>query len=101
MNESLLLSLESHTCHFLSHHCYPKICRFVALQRPGLVFYKDCIEIETNLASQGDKDSLRNARKLYESAVASYSQDVELWKDYYSFETKVKRFLTPWLISKL
>lgn len=73
----------------------------MALQRPGLVFYKDCIEIETNLASQGDKDSLRNARKLYESAVASYSQDVELWKDYYSFETKVKRFLTPWLISKL
>ncbi|ESQ54437.1 hypothetical protein EUTSA_v10024642mg [Eutrema salsugineum] len=63
--------------------------RFVALPRPGLVLYKDCIEIETKLASQGDKDSLRNARKLYDSAVASYSQDVELWKDYYSLETKL------------
>ncbi|CAN6901082.1 hypothetical protein Bca4012_093599 [Brassica carinata] len=71
------------------HRAREKYKRFVALQRPGLVFYKDCIEIETNLASQGDKDSLRNARKLYESAVASYSQDVELWKDYYSFETKM------------
>ncbi|CAH8314556.1 unnamed protein product [Eruca vesicaria subsp. sativa] len=63
--------------------------RFSALPRPGLVFYKDCIEIETDLASQGDKDSLSNARKLYDSAVASYSQDVELWKDYYSLETKM------------
>ncbi|KAF8094345.1 hypothetical protein N665_0365s0031 [Sinapis alba] len=63
--------------------------RFLALPRPGLVLYKDCIEIETNLASQGDKDSLRNVRKLYDSAVASYSQDVELWKDYYSLETQM------------
>lgn len=60
----------------------------MALPRPGLALYKDCIEIETNL---GDKDSLRNARKLYDSAVASYSQDVELWKDYYSLEMKVRR----------
>uniref|UniRef100_A0A1J3E3P9 U3 small nucleolar RNA-associated protein 6-like protein n=1 Tax=Noccaea caerulescens TaxID=107243 RepID=A0A1J3E3P9_NOCCA len=60
--------------------------RFLALPRPGLALYKDCIEIETNL---GDKDSLRNARKLYDSAVASYSQDVELWKDYYSLEMKM------------
>ncbi|KAL0798352.1 hypothetical protein Bca101_053527 [Brassica carinata] len=63
--------------------------RFLALPRPGLVLYKDCIEIETNLASQGDKDSLRNVRKLYDSAVGSYSQDVELWKDYYSLETQM------------
>lgn len=63
--------------------------RFLALPRPGLALYKDCIEIETDLASQGGKDCLRNVRKLYDSAVASYSQDVELWKDYYSLETKL------------
>ncbi|KFK29346.1 hypothetical protein AALP_AA7G121800 [Arabis alpina] len=63
--------------------------RFLALPRPGLVLYKDCIDIETNLASLGDKDCLKNARKLYESAVANYSEDVELWKDYYSLETKM------------
>lgn len=63
--------------------------RFLALPRPGLALYKDCIEIETDLASQGGKDCLRNVRKLYDSAVASYSQDVELWKDYYSLETKM------------
>ncbi|CAH2070259.1 unnamed protein product [Thlaspi arvense] len=63
--------------------------RFLALPRPGLALYKDCIEIETNLASLGDKDGLRNARKLYDSAVTSYSQDVDLWKAYYSLETKM------------
>lgn len=88
----LLHSLESHIPLY-SHHCYRKICRFLALPGPSLVLYKDCIEIETNLASLGDKDSLSNARKLYDSAVASYSQDVELWKNYYSLESKVKWIL--------
>ncbi|CAE6172083.1 unnamed protein product [Arabidopsis arenosa] len=63
--------------------------RFLALPGPSLVLYKDCIEIETNLISVGDKDGLSNARKLYDSAVASYSQDVELWKNYYLLETKL------------
>ncbi|CAN8326226.1 unnamed protein product [Cochlearia groenlandica] len=63
--------------------------RFLALPGPSLVLYRDCIEIETNLAPLGDKDCLRNVRKLYDSAVSSYSQDVELWKEYYSLEKKM------------
>ncbi|XP_010529444.1 PREDICTED: U3 small nucleolar RNA-associated protein 6 homolog [Tarenaya hassleriana] len=63
--------------------------RFLALPHPGLVLYRVCIEIESNLASLGDKDCLRNARKLYDSAVATYSQDAKLWQDYYSMETKL------------
>ncbi|VVA98647.1 unnamed protein product [Arabis nemorensis] len=72
-----------------SHSARKTYKRFLALPRPGLVVYKDCIEIETNLASLGEKDCLKNARKLYESAVSTYSQNVELWKDYYSLETKM------------
>ncbi|XP_010438495.1 PREDICTED: U3 small nucleolar RNA-associated protein 6 homolog [Camelina sativa] len=71
-----------------SHSARKIYKRFLALPGPSLVLYKNCIEIETNLLSLGDKDSLSNARKLYDSAVASYSQDVELWKNYYSLETK-------------
>ncbi|KAL1203149.1 hypothetical protein V5N11_015386 [Cardamine amara subsp. amara] len=72
-----------------SHSARKIYKKFLALPGPSLVLYKDCIEIETNLASLGDKDCLRNARKLYDSALASYSQDVELWKNYYSLETKM------------
>ncbi|KAJ0081930.1 hypothetical protein Patl1_09994 [Pistacia atlantica] len=35
--------------------------RFLALPRPGLVLYRNCIELESNLASVGDKNSLVNA----------------------------------------
>ncbi|EOA15467.1 hypothetical protein CARUB_v10004327mg [Capsella rubella] len=72
-----------------NHHARKIYKRFLTLPGPSLVLYKTCIEIETNLVSLGDKDSLSNARKLYDSAVASYSQDVELWKNYYSLETKM------------
>lgn len=54
------------------------------------MLYRNCIELELNLASVGDKDSLVNARKLFESALATYDQNTELWQDYYSMETKVK-----------
>lgn len=70
--------------HMLSSHC-----RFLALPHPGLVLYRNCIDLETNIASIGDKEALMNARKLYESALASYDQDVKLWQDYYQMESKV------------
>ncbi|CAI8611489.1 unnamed protein product [Vicia faba] len=63
--------------------------RFLALPHPGLALYRKCIELETDLASKGDKDSLANARKLYESALATYDQNVGLWQDYYRMETNV------------
>ncbi|KAI9122631.1 hypothetical protein K1719_006471 [Acacia pycnantha] len=63
--------------------------RFLALPHPGLVLYKNCIDLEANLASIGDKDGLVNARKLYESALATYDQDVKLWQDYYQMESKM------------
>ncbi|XP_042517896.1 U3 small nucleolar RNA-associated protein 6 homolog [Macadamia integrifolia] len=63
--------------------------RFLALPHPSLAIYKNCIELEMNLALVGDNDGLVNARKLYESALATYSQDLRLWRDYYSMETKV------------
>ena len=69
-------------------------CRFLALPRPGLALYRHCIDLETNLASIGDKDGLINARKLYESALATYDQNVSLWQDYYRMETKVKAFFS-------
>lgn len=53
------------------------------------MIYKSCIELESNLASAGDRDSLVEARKLYESALATYNQDVSLWQSYYSLEIKV------------
>lgn len=52
--------------------------------------YKNCIELELNLAAIGDKDCQANARKLFESALTTYDQDVNLWRDYYSMEIKVK-----------
>ncbi|PRQ20044.1 putative U3 small nucleolar RNA-associated protein [Rosa chinensis] len=63
--------------------------RFIALPHPGLALYRACIELESNLASIGDKDSLVNARKLYESALKAYDQDLSLWRDYYLMETKM------------
>ncbi|XP_052183683.1 uncharacterized protein LOC127795817 [Diospyros lotus] len=63
--------------------------RFLALPRPGLVIYQYCIELEANLASAGDRDGLLEARKLYESALATYKQDVSLWQNYYSMESKM------------
>ncbi|KAG0483958.1 hypothetical protein HPP92_012042 [Vanilla planifolia] len=63
--------------------------RFIALPHPGLDFFKHCIELETNLASLGDDDALKNARWLYESALQNHCQNRELWKDYYGMEVKM------------
>lgn len=60
--------------------------RLLTLPRPGLAIYKHCIELEI---SSCDKASLLNARKLYESAIATYSEDISLWQEYYSMETKM------------
>ena len=59
------------------------------MPHPGIAIYKNCIELESNLSSVGDKDGIVNARKLYESALATYGQNVSLWQDYYSMEAKV------------
>lgn len=64
-------------------------CRFLTSPHPGLAIYRNCVELELNLASAGDKSCLQNVRKLYESALATYSQDARLWQDYYSTEIKV------------
>ncbi|KAJ4781483.1 U3 small nucleolar RNA-associated protein 6-like protein [Rhynchospora pubera] len=64
--------------------------RFISLPRPSLELFKFCIELEFNLASLGnDCSALANVRKLYESALGFYSQDKELWREYYIMETKV------------
>lgn len=64
--------------------------RFLALPRPGLALYRNCIEIELNLASSGgSKVNLVEARKLYEAALSAYDQDASLWQDYYSMESKM------------
>ncbi|XP_024983638.1 U3 small nucleolar RNA-associated protein 6 homolog [Cynara cardunculus var. scolymus] len=64
--------------------------RFLALPRPGLAFYKNCIEMELNLASSaGAKTHLVEARKLYEAALSTYDQDASLWQDYHSMESKM------------
>ncbi|XP_068668441.1 uncharacterized protein [Aristolochia californica] len=63
--------------------------RFLSAPRPSLTTYQHCIELESNLALAGCNDGLLNARKLFESAVSSYSQNVRLWHDYYSMEMKV------------
>ncbi|CAH2056592.1 unnamed protein product [Thlaspi arvense] len=63
--------------------------QFLALPRPGLSMCIDCIELETNLALAGDRKCLLEARKLYESALATYEQDVSLWRNYYTMEIKV------------
>lgn len=66
------------------------LCRFLALPHPGLSLYRNCIELELNLASSGDKISLGNVRKLFETALTTYDQDVKLWQDYYNMEVKVR-----------
>lgn len=63
--------------------------RFLALPHPGLAIYRHCIELESNLASTGDKTGLANARKLYDSALATYDQDASLWRDYHCMEIKM------------
>ncbi|GMH19450.1 hypothetical protein Nepgr_021291 [Nepenthes gracilis] len=63
--------------------------RFIVLPRPGLALYKHCIELETNLASAGDNEGLVNARKLFESALATYKQDIGLWQGYHAMEKKM------------
>ncbi|KAI3823862.1 hypothetical protein L1987_05307 [Smallanthus sonchifolius] len=65
--------------------------RFFALPRPGLALYRNCIEMELNLASSaGDKKvNLVEARKLYEAALSTYDQDANLWQDYHSMESKM------------
>lgn len=63
--------------------------RFLALPRQSLAFHRNCIELESNLVYIGDKDGIVNARKVFESAVTNYNQDLELWRDYYSLESKV------------
>ncbi|KAL5198329.1 hypothetical protein ABZP36_001841 [Zizania latifolia] len=63
--------------------------RFLALPRPSLKFFQYCIELETNLASIGNIDTLVNARKLYDSALDLYPQERELWRNYYHMELKV------------
>uniref|UniRef100_A0A6N2KW93 U3 small nucleolar RNA-associated protein 6 homolog C-terminal domain-containing protein n=1 Tax=Salix viminalis TaxID=40686 RepID=A0A6N2KW93_SALVM len=63
--------------------------RFLALPHRGLAFYRRCIELEVDLASAGDRDCLANARKLYESALATYGQNVTLWQDYHKMEIKL------------
>lgn len=63
--------------------------RFLALPHPGLSLYRNCIELELNLASSGDKISLGNAQKLFETALTTYDQDAGLWQDYYNMEVKM------------
>ncbi|KAK6932750.1 U3 small nucleolar RNA-associated protein 6 [Dillenia turbinata] len=63
--------------------------QFLKLPHPGISLYKTCIELEENLASTGDKDSLKNARTLYETELASYNHDVSLWHSYYAMEIKM------------
>lgn len=55
--------------------------------------YKNCIELELNLAAVGAKECLTNVRKLFESALTTFDRDVKLWRDYYLMEIKV-RFLS-------
>ncbi|XP_071714040.1 uncharacterized protein [Rutidosis leptorrhynchoides] len=65
--------------------------RFLALPRPGLALYRNCIEMELNLvaSSAGAKVNLVEVRKLYEAALSAYDQDGSLWQDYHSLESKM------------
>ncbi|XP_076900477.1 uncharacterized protein LOC143554653 [Bidens hawaiensis] len=65
--------------------------RFLALPRPGLVLYRNCIEMELNLAlsAGGKKVNLVEVRRLYEGALSTYDQDASLWQDYHSMESKM------------
>ncbi|KAK7386301.1 hypothetical protein VNO78_26441 [Psophocarpus tetragonolobus] len=63
--------------------------RFLALPYPGLALYRHCIDLEKNLATIGDNKGLINARKLYESVLATCDQNVNLGQDYYHMESKM------------
>ncbi|KAI5659673.1 hypothetical protein M9H77_28466 [Catharanthus roseus] len=63
--------------------------RYLGLPHLGLVLYRNCIELESNLACAGNIDGLVNARKLYDSALTTYDQDVNLWRNYYLMEVKL------------
>lgn len=69
--------------------CFLRFNRFLGLPHPGLAMYQTCIQLESNLATAGDKDGLANARKLFESALTTYGQNVSLWQEYYTLESKV------------
>ncbi|XP_010666961.2 uncharacterized protein LOC104884066 [Beta vulgaris subsp. vulgaris] len=60
-------------------------CLFT-IPHPGLSIYKHCIKLEI---SSGDISCLTNARKLFECALATYGEDISLWQEYYSMETKM------------
>ncbi|KAH9606125.1 hypothetical protein KSS87_007267 [Heliosperma pusillum] len=57
----------------------------ITLPHPGLGLYKHCLELEFSI---DDEESVANARKLFECALTTYSQDISLWRDYYSMEMK-------------
>ncbi|KAJ9169123.1 hypothetical protein P3X46_020585 [Hevea brasiliensis] len=63
--------------------------RFLALPHPGLALYENCIDLEENLASIGNKNCLGNVRKIYESALATHVQNLRLWRGYYAMEVKL------------
>ncbi|XP_078428629.1 U3 small nucleolar RNA-associated-like protein [Wolffia australiana] len=63
--------------------------RILSLPRPSLSIFLYCIQLESNLASSGDKCALPKARKNFESAIAIYGENPKLWKEYHCFETKV------------
>ncbi|GLT83306.1 hypothetical protein SLE2022_016010 [Rubroshorea leprosula] len=63
--------------------------RFLVLPHFGLTLYRNCIELESNHASLGDKNSLANAGRVYEAALFTYDQNASLWKDYHSMEMKL------------
>lgn len=67
--------------------------RFLSLPSANLRLFRHCIELESNLAHSGINDGLVNARKLYESALDLYKDDVSLWREYYFFELKVRNFM--------
>lgn len=70
--------------------CFCSECRILALPHPSLATYRQCIELESNLAMAGDDKCIANARKLYDSALSIYKDNVGLWQEYLSLEMKVK-----------
>ncbi|XP_071686729.1 uncharacterized protein [Rutidosis leptorrhynchoides] len=67
--------------------------RFLALPRPGLALYRNCIEMDLNIASSSASAKkvhlVEEARKLYEAALSTYNQDASLWQDYHSMVSKM------------
>ena len=70
----------------------------LSLPRPSLSFFRYCIDLESNIASSGDSNAVPMARKIFESAISIYGKTAELWKEYYSFEQKVKDTCLPEII---